>query len=258
MLQRFVFSFAMDNYINDLKKEIKIFVIHVKGNEERAKQINLELKRKNLEAEFILEGNKDEMPEVLLHQYFTPEMQKPEAKTSCALKHLLAYDKMVKNKIDLALIVEDDISFYSNFSTVFPKSIVEIEDNKLTNILVSYEDSTLRYVKNSKLKKGQLLYPQTRGRTTGIYLIDINAATSILENAQKNKISLPIDWYHNKCAEKGIITIYWCQPTIACQGSFNGKLGSLIDKHAVWRSGIFRWISFSIQRVYKRALFKFR
>ncbi|MTI33090.1 glycosyltransferase family 25 protein [Xanthovirga aplysinae] len=235
--------------------QVKTFVIHVKGETERERSIKNELSKQKIEAEFILEGNKEEIDDQILEKYFSGKMKKKESRTSCALKHLLVYERMIEKNIPLALILEDDITFYSNFKKIFPKVLEEIKQRDLENFLISLDDSNLRYVNGSEKKAGTLLYHKDRNRMAGAYLIDLKTAKALINCCLEEKCSLAIDWFHNYCTEKGIINIYWCEPTISCQGSLNGDMRSLIDNKKV---GSYRNITFGLRRIYRKLIYKFR
>jgi len=208
---------------------IRVYVIHVAGNVEREKYITAELAKHRIRGEFILEGNKETITTAQLDRYFAGEMKAPNAKTSCALKHFLAYERLLKSSAGAALILEDDIKLYPNFDSQFAQSLTELKDRHIDGCLASYEDFRLDLVPKSEQKNGVLLYPQKRGRCTGAYLVDRKAAQNLLETAITDKCGLPIDWFHNRCAELGRIGIYWCHPAIAVQRSINGTMASLIS-----------------------------
>lgn len=232
-----------------------LFVIHVKGETRREQWIRSQLLRNGLEAEFMLAGNKDEITEEVLSRYFFGKMHRVTNATSCAWKHIMVYEKMVRENIPLALVLEDDIELYRNFGTVFPRILSEISIRGLKNVLVSCEESLLIYVKGSEREKNTVLYPAWRGRLTGAYLVDYEAAVSMLAYLQEHKTDQPIDWFHNICAEKNMIRIWWSHPAIACQGSLSGKMGSLIDDK---KTGWSRQWSFRLQRFYKRLIYRIR
>ena len=228
------------------------YIIHVSDATEREKHINSQLKGKNLEAVFVCEGDKKDISKTILETYFSGEMAKVNATVSCAYKHLLAYNKMLENNNKIALVLEDDIYFYDNFEIILEELLHEIKHRNLDNFLLSIEDSTLTYVPNSKRKKGTLIYSAKSGRTAGAYLIDRKAAENILLNARNNKIDLPIDWFHNLCTDQKKINMYWSHPAVACQGSLDGSIPSLIDDK---KFGFLKIWSFKVQKVHKQFLY---
>lgn len=230
------------------------YIIHVSTATERKKGVEKELAGKGFDATFILDGDIDTLHPSRLDTYFSGKMKEAKAGASCAFKHLLAYQEMVRKKLPLALILEDDIRFYSNVH-VLEDMVKEIQSRKLHQFIISLEDSRLKYIPKSQRKKGQLLYEQSSGRMTGAYLIDYAGAKSILDYVERVKMSVPIDWFHNECIRETIIKMYWAQPPIAVQGSLEGSVKSLIGKV---RFGSVKVLSFKIQRLYKRLIYFMR
>ena len=225
------------------------YIIHVSDDYERKEHMNSQLEGKDLDVEFILEGDKKDLSEEVLSAYFTGWRKNVSNSTSCVYKHILAYEKIVENNDDYALILEDDIVFYRGFSEYLQKFINEIKTDGLHNYIVSLEDSMLVYVKRSERIHNKYLYPKDRGRYAGAYLIDYAAANNILQLIKNEKCSIPMDWYHDECAKNEVLNIYWSQPTIAVQNSHTGSMATLLDGKT---SGTFRILSFYIQKTYKR------
>jgi len=177
------------------------------------------------------------------------------ARISNAYKHFLAYDKIIKFNHKYAMILEDDIFSYNNFTRGLNNIENEIRSLNISNFIISLEDSHLKYVKGSERLISKYLYPKTRGRTTGAYIIDFNASTNILSYLKCNKCSLHIGWFHNQCSDKKIIQIYWCHPPLVTQGSISGRYKSLINNNKV---GSFRIITYNIQKLYKKIVYWIR
>jgi len=234
---------------------MNVFVIHVKGTSNRLRHVNQQLASANLTAEFILEGDKSELDETILAHFFKGKMLKVSNASSCAYKHLKAYERIVAQELPAAIVFEDDISLNKNFSAAINQCVNEIKLKGLHNYFISLEETSLRYVEGSKRKKGELLYANTRGRMAGAYLLDYHAAKNMLSNIEHHKTDQAIDWYHNFCATNHIINMFWIHPTIALQGSISGKLDSSISSR---RTNYFRIISFYLQRGYKRILWRLR
>ncbi len=223
---------------------LNTFIIHVKGAHKREKHIKTQLQKFNLSSEFILDGNKKSITETILDTYFKDEMHKVSAQTSCALKHILAYKRVIEKNLNQALILEDDIILQHNFNEVIEHIINEIKEKRLTNYFISLENSNHDYIKKSEVVEGQTLYKKERGRCAGAYLIDSECAKNMLLQINENRCSLPIDWFHNDLSELQKINIYWSHPYIAVQGSHNGSLPSLIDNK---KTGWFRKIVYFFQ-----------
>lgn len=234
---------------------MKTYIIHVRDAYEREQHIKNQTEgKKNLNTSFILDGDKSDLTPEILNKYFKGSMKIVSNATSCAYKHILAYEKMIEENEDFAMILEDDISFYSSYD-LLDKIIIEIKQRKLTNFMLSLEDSILRYIPRSKRKKGLYVYPHHKGRLAGAYLIDLQTAKKFLTEIEKNKMGVPVDWFHNECIKKGLVNMFWSQPPLAIQGSLDGSIESLIDNKKI---GIFRKFSFKFQRFYKRLLYNLR
>ena len=72
--------------------------------------------------------------------------------TSCAFKHLITYQRIAEGEDNLALVLEDDIRFYPNFS-LLTKIVEEIKVHNIQNFMLSLEDSILKYIPKSESKK---------------------------------------------------------------------------------------------------------
>jgi glycosyl transferase family 25 len=238
---------------------MKTYIIHVKGAEERKVHIDKQLldKDKDLDIEFINEGNKEELNDEILQKYFIDNIRETlsDSEISCALKHILAYERIINNQNKYALIFEDDIFIRKFFSEGINKIIQEIEKNGLSNILISIEDSNLNFIKGSELISNKFLYQKLKGRMAGAYLIDLNCAKSMVEFIKQIKCTIQIDWFHNICAENGIIKIFWSMPALANQASLSGKLNSLLNNK---KGGIYNQAKFFISRIYKKILYSLR
>ena len=235
---------------------MKTYIIHVKGNKLREAFIKNQINKTNLESEFILDGNIEDLKDDFLNKYFSERMTIKNAITSCTTKHFLAYERIVNCKDEVwFLILEDDMMFYKDANINLEKIVNELLHRKINKSIVSLEDSNLKYVKRSESKRGVYIYKKKFGRLAGAYLIDREGAKAILDYAKQNKNKLPIDWFHNECETNGIISIYWSKLLIACQGSNSGKVPSLLDSN---KNYFFRKIKFKIERIYKKFLYFLR
>lgn len=237
----------------------KVFVLHVKkGYEERKKHIENQMQLHNIQFEYILDGDIDDLNETILATYFAAHMYAYTASTSLTYKHILAYKSIVNNNIDCALIFEDDAILDKSFNKILHQSLNEFKNRFDTNepYIISYENSQLKYFSNKDIIKDRFLYSSNKSRCTGAYIINKAAAKVLYENAITQKVNAIIDWWHNQLIDKGELKILWCFPTIVEQGSHNGMFNSAIDKK---KKGIYYIIKFKIEKFYKkniRILFK--
>lgn len=239
------------NYIHSMKT----YIIHVSDAYDREKHILSQLENKGLDVEFINEGDKKDITPEIIAKYFKGRTGEVSNVTSCAYKHILAYERFLETDELHALILEDDIFLYSNFNKIQNKVIDEIKSKYIDNCFISLEDSNLKFVKGSERKKQKHLYPKKHGRMAGAYIIDRECARSILNEIKENKCFLPIDLYHNYCSEKEAISIYWCHPAIAKQGSLCGKTESLLPSK---QENTISATKYSVMKQYKKLIYSFR
>ena len=234
---------------------MKTYIIHVSDAYERKEHIAKQIANKNLSHQYITDGDMSTLNKTILNNYFAEKMHAVDPRTSCAYKHILAYKKIINSQDEYALILEDDITLSSEFEKNLQAINDEINNNNHSSFFISIEDSNLKYVEKSIRKPDVYLYPKSKGRLAGAYIIDYKTAESILNYIEKYKCDQPIDWFHNTMAKNKAFDIYWSHPTIACQGSLRGNLKSLIDGKS---TGIARIAAFKIQKVYKKLLYNFR
>jgi len=228
--------------------DIKVFVIHVRGQKDREDHIRKELGKFNLDFEFILDGNKEDITPEYLDKYFADPYKVVTAGVSCSLKHILAVEAVYERKLKYALIFEDDIFLKPNFIAVFENIMKEVEQLKLSNFIISLENSNHTYVPKKEIIEGQFLYKKPQGRCAGAYIVDYEFAKSFMNSIDTDKCHCIIDWYHNHLSDNDKINIYWSHPHIAEQGSHNGSIQSLLDAK---KTGWFRKIVYYFQGVIK-------
>ena len=168
---------------------IKVFVIHVRDQEERKRFIEPQLKALGIPYEYILDGNMEDLTPEVIDRYFAvggeaDTMHGVYPRTSCTYKAFLAYKRIVDDRLDGALIFEDDIQLFSDFRQKFEDTLDEINrTHQHTPLLANYEESSLLLVPRSIRRKGQYLYEMPRDRFAGCYYIN-NEAAQVIERTQ--------------------------------------------------------------------------
>lgn len=238
---------------------MKILVIHAAKLVERAEHIERMLSSFGMDYEFIREADLEKLSKELLCHYF----QRGEEmyanllpRYSCATKHMLALEYIVKHRLDGALVLEDDIVLHKDFNKYFPKTILELYQRYRDRpAMISYEDSSLQFVPRSQRKSGQLLYPGKKDRMAGAYYMSRPCAEAILNDlATKKCPTTDADTYHYDLLKRGVIDYLWCQPALATQGSFTGAFRSTLSSKKD-RMIVIRWW---FKKNYKRLLYWFR
>lgn len=208
----------------------KTYIIHVSTDQEREAHMRSLLEPLGFDYEFINFGDIKDLSEDIIGRYFEGEILEKKNLMSCAFKHLYAYERILQEDQDWALVLEDDIFFTENALEVLDHIKNEIQVTGIQNAIISLENSTLERVPKAQRKHGVFIYPAPKGRCAGAYLVDKQAAQNISNYLLKRRCSLPLDWFHNKMAEDQVFSFYWSEPTIAEQGSHNGKIKSYLDK----------------------------
>lgn len=233
----------------DLSRE-GVYIIHVKkGYELHEQRIKSIFKSFDLSHAFITEGDPSLFTNDLLSVYFIPEIGE-KLKTgilSCTLNHFFAYEALIKDQLEYAVIFENDPFFMAHFSENLGNFLEERHQLSPGHI-ISLENSTLRFPSYSQKKKGKCLYKARSGRMAGAYIIDQVAARNILEYTKKMKCNNVIDWWHNHMINEGIIDMYWAHPPIVEQGSHNGRMQGTISTKS---KSLFRLLAWELQKFYK-------
>ena len=236
---------------------MKAFVVHPDRLKERGEHIDRMMKKLGMDYEFVNEGHDEQHIQGLLDKYMKDgreELHRRIPRALCTVSHFLAYERIVAEGLEGALVLEDDIALADDFVSCFEESMKEYREHYTDkSIFISYEDSALRFVPRSQREKGRMLYPAKKGRMAGCYYINYNAAKAILEQLQVERCDLAIDWYHNDLIDKGLLDCLWCQPTIATQGTFSGAFHSSLVK-----DGHFMRLRWLFKKNYKKFLYWLR
>jgi len=245
-----------------MEGQIPVFVAHVKrGYEDRARHMERMLAAHGLSFEYMLDGDMTDFDEALQMRFFG-DMREVTPVRSCAAKHLLLCEKMVRERIDYALILEDDIFLTKKFDRTFAQALHEMQERHGTAeaFYVGFEATAMGFVPRSQRKKGQVAYPGRFVQCTGAYLANQAFARAILAEAEQRKCAKPVDLWLNdlRCKDNeagGLFHLYWSHPVVAVQGSHMGKFESSIGNSVKYPLKNLRR---SLTFLYKKILYFFR
>lgn len=236
----------------------KVFVLHVKkGYEDREEHIRRMLGAMHIDFEFLLDGDVDDLSPEVLDRYFTGMMKQAKPVVSCAMKHLLACERIVNQKLPGAIVLEDDMVLYKNFGKVFDECLEEMRREGIDEALISFEDSALRFVPGSKRQRKRHLYPAEKDRFTGCLYLTYATAKKILDYVYVNKCDTAIDLFHKLLITRIGLRYYWCHPCIATQGTHNGLFPSSITAQSAKKQRYRAW-TWRVKLAYKKFLYLFR
>ncbi|MDO9424720.1 MAG: glycosyltransferase family 25 protein [Methylobacter sp.] len=205
-----------------------VYVINVKAFHERRASMEAQLLSQDMTAEFILDGDADELTAEVVSKYFMGDNLSAN-QMSCALKHIMALESIIENKQQQALVLEDDAIFSPRFNEGLRYAMEESPRFDGPKVIFIGCGGNF-YTPKSLRKFGQHLYVGARGRFADSYIIDFNTAQKRLDWIIGNKISLPIDNQFEKIDLELGITMLWLEEPVVEQGSKAGLYMSALEK----------------------------
>lgn len=203
-----------------------IYVINVKAFHQRREFMEAQLLRHNMTAEFIHDGDADELTAEIIDKYFIGDNLSVN-QMSCALKHIMTLERIIEKK-QLALVLEDDAIFSPGFNEGLHYALEESPAFDEPKVIFIGCGGNF-YTPKSLRKPGQHLYLGSRGRFADSYILDFNTAQKRLDWINSNKVSLPIDNQFEKIDKECGIKIVWLEEPIVEQGSKNGLFDSALE-----------------------------
>ena len=237
-----------------------IYVVHgITGYEERERFLDDALRgRFNLDFEFVTELADSGENEKLFARYFVENIRNilPKGALYCTLIHILIYEKIVINGDRFAIVFENDICFLGDTFVEKIGAVAREASQLKEGFLVSLENSTLRLPSWRETKTGKLLYPASRSRCAGAYMLDRKAAENMLQRLKSEKCYEVIDWWHNSLIREGFIDMYWAHPPLTEQGSFNGKYVSSTSSRSNSHVRRVKWLCQKFLKTYVTRWFR--
>jgi len=237
-----------------MRKIDKVFVIHVKeGFEDRRAHIQSELERHGIDFEFVLTDDIPDFTEERINAFFSADHFLKDSEVSCSLKHYSVLERVELLKYSLVLVFEDDVFLAQNFNSVLDEVLCEAE-KKDSGYVIYLGNAGNKYVTPEEIVPGQILYRKESGRAMDSYLMDSVAAMRRLDYIRTHKGNLPTGHMMNLVDNAVGNTIYWTHPTIAEQGSQNGRMRSTVSRNK--RFHRLRWLIRDFNKRYlSRAVF---
>jgi len=229
-----------------------VYVLNVKAFTERRAFMEKQLAEAGLQAEFIFDWDADELSDDIVERYFTKENNLSAAQKSCALKHIVALQKVVENDSPFNLILEDDAVFAKDFHVGLARALAQ--SGQFSGEKVIYIGSGGNFfTPKSQRKPGQYLYPGARGRFTDSFILDAASARKRLDWITTHKISDPIDNQFDRIDRQLGIQIVWLEPPVVEQGSKNGLFASAVE--AAPPTWLQKWL-FSFEKLKRKYIYQ--
>lgn len=220
---------------------IKVYIVHYSPLKERYIFIKNQLDKYALNYEFITNYDREKLTEEDLQTFDQNKLRK--ATCGLHLSHIYCYKKILNEKYDYYLILEDDVIFCENFIYKLNLYLLQLPYNF---DIFSIGDGCKLHIPNNYIKKDKFVYLKNNipidieknfskwkvnwnsgvVRCTDSYFISRKCAKKITDyfsenNNENNKIIYPIDWWLNDIIKLLNLLVYWGEPTLVTQASQN-------------------------------------
>lgn len=201
--------------------DIPFFVVHYTKNKDRRERLNKEFEKYEIkDIRWMDEYDRENLGELKELYQFNPGFERKginKGQISLTVKHYYALKKIIEEKIEVAVIMEDNVTFKDDI-----KKLVNdyLEEAKSLNWDIIFEGDThyLRY-KEGKINKDKKLYKKSNKitrqclgstRCSNFYVINLEAAKRL------HNIFVP---FHNVCDQwsnhlfrRLDFNVYWVEP----------------------------------------------
>lgn len=155
---------------------MKTYIINLKKDVEKRLSILAKCKTYNIVPTFIdaVNGKSLSLDFIQEHVYKYPECALTLGEIGCALSHIKVYQTMVENKVQWALILEDDAEFKDDVRPIFNKIIIEDRNIQPCVYLMSKPSN---YIKSPIYHVDKYtIYPMLNASCAHGYIINLKAA----------------------------------------------------------------------------------
>lgn len=177
-------NIVYESFASERAQEMPVFVINLAHRTDRKQNMEANLQISNVK--FIPAVHGGTLDDILHYKLHNNKLTKGEA--GCALSHLAIYAEMVKNNIDAAIVLEDDIDIK------LPQKYDDIQ--QLINAIP--DDWNIIYLgtNNSGIDAGNDVYQRLPHQVYGAhgYIIKKDLATQLLHYFYNNKLDEPFDF----------------------------------------------------------------
>lgn len=230
-------------------KPDKIYIIHYTKLKDRYENIHPFLKNCKIPYEFITDYDQETLSDDIIEKYYLSDeslfnnktnnlwdsnihkfrvLNKPEI--SCTIKHLIAIKKLSEECSNFGLILEDDVVFYENFNDRY-KYCMSMTPSNWDSIFLGdgcgEHFQTFKLSQSTKINDCCYLINHPATNCAEAYILKPEIAKKIYDSAIP--FQLVSDWEIAYQLYKINAKTYWWYPSLATQGSRNGKYQSTLD-----------------------------
>jgi len=217
---------------------MKIFVLHYSKLIERKRSIIEQFIKHNIiNYEFIEKYDKDEITDEESNLFIDTYIDTYNKGTmSLHLKHFYVY-KEIAEKYESGLIFEDDVILCENFMEILQLYISELD----TYDMLFIGNGCNLHIDKDRINPNQYMYKKNinpsilegdgAARCCDSYIVSNKCSKKLCEyisinSINKNKITLPVDFWLNEVARYYNFDVFWAEPSIVIQGSEYGLFSS--------------------------------
>jgi glycosyl transferase family 25 len=213
---------------------MKIFVIHYAKLVDRKQHIISQFAKHNFTDYEFVEIDRDELVNENTDIF---ESGYNKAQIAISLSHFKAY-REISEKLENGLILEDDVFLCDSFSDILSMYMSHLPTNY---DMMFIGDGCNLHIPKEELIHNKFVYEKFVGhaswgegggfgatRCADSYVVSNKGAKKLCEYIDNltYKINLPVDWWLNIALRDANCSVYWCEPTIATQGTQNGAFSS--------------------------------
>jgi len=157
---------------------------------------------------------------------YIPRRELKASEISLAYKHIKIYEDILKNGVDVSLVLEDDVVLADDFVNKFNQML---HDTPSDWDMIFIGSGCNLSIPESEMVMGQTAYRKSHPATkcTDSYLITLSATNKIMKTIFP--LTFPIDFELNYQLLMHDLRVYWWEPPLVKQGSQCGIFRSRIQ-----------------------------
>jgi glycosyl transferase family 25 len=228
-----------------------VYVLSVRKFHDRIFHIEQELKKHDIDFEFIFEHDVEQLDPKVLENTFHPNTTLGLAHQSLVLKHITAWQRCLQNNYKNILVFEDDVVLDLYFKQKLSTILAFIQGYP-PSYLIFLGGASAKVPSSFFLEKAPIfMHPID---TAEGYVTDNLAVQRRLAWLEKNQVNLPADHLIKWIDQSVNISQYWATLPLVQQGSLFGLFKSSLDNKRKQRINFFTFCRYHFQIVRRKIL----